>query len=60
MGQTSRGVRLFQWGCNYDSNQIWNQDHRGLMNVKSAKCLDVPNDEVNNNGAQVQQWDCLY
>ncbi|UJR24486.1 hypothetical protein I4U23_005861 [Adineta vaga] len=56
------GVVGYTSGLNW--NQRWEYEflkHFGfnLRNERSGKCLDVPDNEVFQNGARIQQWDCL-
>ncbi|CAF3819589.1 unnamed protein product [Rotaria sp. Silwood1] len=53
-------------GCRMDVNWnqqwIWRPVHLGyyqLVNTRSQKCLDVDASRINENGAKLQQWDCL-
>jgi hypothetical protein len=64
------GVRIQQWTCNGNWQQIWQFNYLytdaasgwRVFEVKSkhtgyAKCLDVRNG-VTGNGAEIQQWSC--
>ncbi|SEL32961.1 RICIN domain-containing protein [Streptacidiphilus jiangxiensis] len=68
----NNGATANQWDCLhgsaasngwFDENQVWTVNvvngYTQIRNVNSGKCLEVQG-WAQNNGATVDQWDCLY
>ncbi|CAF0871738.1 unnamed protein product [Brachionus calyciflorus] len=56
----NNGVRIHQWQCLDQPNQKWQLHSNGLKNLNSEKCLDLPDLESYEQGARIQQWECVY
>jgi serine protease AprX len=58
-GGVTDGTRVHLWDCNGAASQQWQANSaRQLVNVKSGKCLDLPESNPAN-GNQLQVWYCV-
>ena len=54
---TENGTPIQLWDCNGTESQRWiHIDNLALMNPRSGRCLDVPNNDPN--PVPLQLWDC--